>query len=536
MSEKGGEEMGNSKLSSRIHPLDHTNLLFGSLSFALCLNPLIAYAAEPDLNKAGQTREERPVIVSPLVAQQDGAIRGLAGKCLDVAGANPANGTPIILWDCHGEANQRWTLASTCAPQYGTFRAGNWPPACWRPYADTSPFNTKVPNNPTLLPNSSAIVARVFGTNPADPYLIPRIKRPNHITAPRSGTGGEPTYYTHFVSRQDDPEYELHCTMVRWGTCPIEGHKIRIPGGAQVEGNRPAQATNSDAYRNEPDAHLTVIDQDSGYEYDLWQVHKNPIQGGGRLEFSWGGRTRIGGSGVAEAGNATAAHFGNLAGRIRAEELAANRIDHALFIVIDCDNGGPPLPPAKGKGRPCEERFGHPDANVNAPPMGAHFWLDMTEAEIDGLNISTWKKTILKAMHEYGAFLGDTGAQGYFALEAEGGNQYLSLGAYEDQWWTFGQNNGWEFFAPDDAFVGKLYGDPGVDWDAAIWSRMRVLQPCDAEGRPCPASAPPQEGCVEQCEADRDACMASVGEPGGPLPRECANQYVMCLRRCGNRP
>ncbi|MER6983384.1 lectin [Streptomyces carpinensis] len=46
------------------------------------------------------------------------AIRGLAGKCVDVAGANSANGTPVQLYDCNGTAAQQWTFASD-----GTLRA-----------------------------------------------------------------------------------------------------------------------------------------------------------------------------------------------------------------------------------------------------------------------------------------------------------------------------------------------------------------------------------------------------------------------------
>ena len=45
-------------------------------------------------------------------------IRGLAGKCVDVAGANPANGTPVQLYDCNGTAAQAWTVGSD-----GTLRA-----------------------------------------------------------------------------------------------------------------------------------------------------------------------------------------------------------------------------------------------------------------------------------------------------------------------------------------------------------------------------------------------------------------------------
>ncbi|MER5521517.1 family 16 glycosylhydrolase [Streptomyces sp. NPDC002763] len=46
------------------------------------------------------------------------AIKGLAGKCVDVAGANSANGTPVQLYDCNGSAAQQWTVGSD-----GTIRA-----------------------------------------------------------------------------------------------------------------------------------------------------------------------------------------------------------------------------------------------------------------------------------------------------------------------------------------------------------------------------------------------------------------------------
>ncbi len=38
----------------------------------------------------------------------DGTVRAL-GKCLDVAGQGTANGTKIQLWDCNGQTNQKWT-------------------------------------------------------------------------------------------------------------------------------------------------------------------------------------------------------------------------------------------------------------------------------------------------------------------------------------------------------------------------------------------------------------------------------------------
>ncbi|WP_210587166.1 ricin-type beta-trefoil lectin domain protein [Streptomyces sp. GESEQ-35] len=45
-------------------------------------------------------------------------IRGLGGKCVDVAGASSANGTPVQLYDCNSSAAQQWTVGSD-----GTLRA-----------------------------------------------------------------------------------------------------------------------------------------------------------------------------------------------------------------------------------------------------------------------------------------------------------------------------------------------------------------------------------------------------------------------------
>jgi len=41
-----------------------------------------------------------------------GQITGIGGKCVDVAGANTANGTAVQLWTCNGTGAQRWTVAT----------------------------------------------------------------------------------------------------------------------------------------------------------------------------------------------------------------------------------------------------------------------------------------------------------------------------------------------------------------------------------------------------------------------------------------
>ncbi|MBE1576406.1 ricin-type beta-trefoil lectin domain protein [Amycolatopsis roodepoortensis] len=47
-----------------------------------------------------------------------GAITGLGGKCVDVAGANSANGTAVQLYDCNGSNAQQWSFQAD-----GTVRA-----------------------------------------------------------------------------------------------------------------------------------------------------------------------------------------------------------------------------------------------------------------------------------------------------------------------------------------------------------------------------------------------------------------------------
>lgn len=41
-----------------------------------------------------------------------GPVTGLGGKCVDIAGANSGNGTPVQLYDCNGTAAQQWNVGS----------------------------------------------------------------------------------------------------------------------------------------------------------------------------------------------------------------------------------------------------------------------------------------------------------------------------------------------------------------------------------------------------------------------------------------
>ena len=49
----------------------------------------------------------------PASAATAGPITGLAGKCVDVAAANNANGTPVQLYDCNSTGAQTWSVGNT---------------------------------------------------------------------------------------------------------------------------------------------------------------------------------------------------------------------------------------------------------------------------------------------------------------------------------------------------------------------------------------------------------------------------------------
>ncbi len=322
------------------------------------------------------------------------------------------------------------SAGSGCMPSFGSFEAGLWPSGCWRPYGPSSPFNQPLPANPAVLPSSGAVVTRMLGFGD-----------PGNLVA---GTADTPEDYGHpsYYSRPTDPWFTIHCTEP-WGTCPIEGMSVQIPDAA-----RPAGGS---------DAHLAVIDQADGWEYDFWEVTSKP-RGGGTIDIGWGGRTRTGGDGLGS--NATAAHFGLQAGIVRAQELESGQINHALFMTVKCTTGGY-VYPAQGGGAACSDP-------TSAPAGGMRVQLAYTDAEIDALDVPVWKKTILRALAHYGAFIGDTGGPG-IGFEFESGSTYTSFG-YQDEMVKFAQTQpGVTVY--NGQYVFNLAN--GVDW-----TRLRIIDPC----------------------------------------------------------
>lgn len=253
-----------------------------------------------------------------------------------------------------------------------------------------------------------------------------------------------PTYY----AKNDDPSYVIDCRPPWGGQCPagIEGATIHIPAGAKP-------TTSSDG-------HLGVVNIDTGDEFDFWQA-QDPPDAGGTLVASYGAKEAIGGDGVSDIGNATAAEFGLLAGIIRAEELEYGEIRHALFFVSPCGAQSPAfVAPATKEGKICTD-------NTSRLPMGSRLQLNYTESEIDALAIPAWRKIVFKALAKYGMYFGDTGGSHSFGLQIESPLTYTSFGQ-PDKLRAFAANNGWRA-GSGNILIGDL---TGVDW-----RRLRVILP-----------------------------------------------------------
>lgn len=81
------------------------------------MSPMPRSALRGVLAAALLTASAGALTVTPAAAAT-GTITGLGGKCLDVAGADSANGTAVQLYDCNGTAAQQWTVGTD-----GTVRA-----------------------------------------------------------------------------------------------------------------------------------------------------------------------------------------------------------------------------------------------------------------------------------------------------------------------------------------------------------------------------------------------------------------------------
>src|SRR5207248_5086162 len=135
-------------------------------------------------------------------------------------------------------------------------------------------------------------------------------------------SGGWPTYY----ALSTDPSYTLNCNQGQACTTVTSFH---APSAAVVQGNSPNQdptCRDPNPLNCGPDRHYTIIDQTNHQEIDLWHAQVSPLGTNTPVPVGDAGYTLFdSGDGLAfgtsVADGANAGRYGNLAGRVRFEEL-----------------------------------------------------------------------------------------------------------------------------------------------------------------------------------------------------------------------
>lgn len=330
------------------------------------------------------------------------------------------------------------------------YSASNQRPANLRWGSSESPFNQKVPASPKLIGNSLTKSEEMVK------YMLEGCK-----ASESPGTFGEKAFPSRFIVGNDatklplkylwgqrpmfyaattDPLFTLEITEKYTTEKGLNKRKIRVPNIAFP--GEPEHGT-----RENTDHHMTIVVAPneegiygSGEYVDLFQVEiiREEAGGkklgpeekptgeviGGKIICSSGGCGSLLGELYSTEAGTTAPWFCTQAGLIRADELKAGKIEHAIMMDLPKEvNGGHVFPAHSNDGE---------SKNINAVPEGQWFYLDYTvkeikeKAEAKPSSFPPWRVTILNAMIEYGLYDGDS---------ADGG----SMGLYPEPFGTYSE-------------------------------------------------------------------------------------------------
>ena len=175
------------------------------------------------------------------------------------------------------------------------------------------------------------------------------------------------------------------------------------------------------------DHQILAVDKQRGIEWGCWDASVN----GGTGHAGLCATADLTGSGVrpladvaspwTDAHGARACGFPLVAGLIRPEEIAAGHIRHALVVAYPHIRAGIYTPPAST----AQARVGDNSIGTRGIPCGGRIQLDPA-FDVDASGASAAGKVIMRALQEYGAYVGDYSG----ALDLYADNAPDSLGAW----------------------------------------------------------------------------------------------------------
>ena len=234
----------------------------------------------------------------------------------------------------------------------------------WRPFSEKSPFNTRIPKDALLDPNSRKMIESLM-----------------------DGT---------FSSRG-----HLHVNIERWS---IPVYRVPIPAPAigtivcdskHFSGFESVTLPVWPALKPDPNAdhHMAVLDRANGVAWDFWGARWED----GRLKTKAANKVDLAGDGLVPEGGCRAVGFALLAGLITPEDIASGKINHALVFAHQYLAPKAVWPANK------HSRF---ERRANSIPCGGLVQLDPA-LDVNTLDLSPVGKMIARALQEYGMYLSD---------------------------------------------------------------------------------------------------------------------------------
>ena len=281
------------------------------------------------------------------------------------------------------------TSTSTPTPSISTATPTPLPSgSCFRPYAASSPWNTKIAANPTIHPQNQAYISTLTKSLGSDTSQF--------TMAVYTVTSSIPLKTVKVANLYSDVSAPS-TLQVRKGVSV----QIPIPVGAL-----PAQGT---------DSQIILVNEQTGDEWGLWQATPNAdgtwnSKNGYHYNTQW--------SGVPPDGfMSRGAGVPYLTGLIRPCEIKQGHIDHAIAFAYEQVSSGVVYPATKS------------DGTGSGMPEGTRLQLNpaITDAQLTAKGCTNACLTIAHAMQQYGMYIIDYAGHPKIYAEYEGSAHWQSL-------------------------------------------------------------------------------------------------------------
>jgi hypothetical protein len=272
----------------------------------------------------------------------------------------------------------------------------------WRPFNDQSPWNTAIPDNPGIDPDSATMIADLIASWSYGFFYI------------NSDQYSVPVYWIDSSSTAT-----VNVTSTLGGT----GFRVGSSSDSDAAGSGPAPIPSGATPADGSDKHLAVVDRTANMEWGFWSAD----HGSGSWTAGEASTMDLSGDGVRPpevqdpwwaAHGPRACGFALIAGLITADDVKAGAIDHALVVAYPHIRSRYYTPPAST----AQSTGGTAQANRGIP-CGGHVQLDPS-LDVTTLGLNATGLMIARALQTYGAFVGDL--SGSISLYAEAGADALS--------------------------------------------------------------------------------------------------------------